>query len=454
MKDRLDEWRPGQLRALMPEPEVQPLAETLVAFANSDGGTILIGVDEEGQATGQVYADEVDTALRTALRACRPLVETHWHQAAAEEGVAFAIVVNRSPELHSLADGRVLVRAGAENRPLSGDEIRQLAATKSTGDFEGEIAPGAQREDFDDEVVEEFLRKWEDRQHREWTGSVDELLLEVGAIDEEGIPTIGGVLLFATNPQAFLPQSGLTFVKFVGREPRGDDGQPGYGRREEIGGPLARIIQRAWEVVGEEMRTGAVVTDLEREERTEYPVAAVREALVNAVAHRDYRLGGRRIEVRMFSDRMEITSPGGLPGFITVDNIVDEHFSRNPRIVSGLYQWGYIEELGLGVDLMIDEMIRAGHPPPNFKDTPYSFTVTLYNAREREPQPEWTRRVSERQAKALSYVEKHGRITNREYRRLCPDLSSETLRLDLADLVDKGILLKVGAKKGTYYILK
>jgi ATP-dependent DNA helicase RecG len=172
------------------------------------------------------------------------------------------------------------------------------------------------------------------------------------------------------------------------------------------------------------------------------------------VAHRDYRLRGRRIEVRMFSDRMEITSPGGLPGFITVDNIVEEHFSRNPRIVSGLYQWGYIEELGLGVDLMIDEMVRAGHPPPRFKDTPYSFSVSLYNVLEREPQPEWSGRVSERQARALAYVERHGRITNREYRDLCPGLSPETLRLDLSELVDNGMLLKVGAKRGTYYILR
>ena len=202
------------------------------------------------------------------------------------------------------------------------------------------------------------------------------------------------------------------------------------------------------------MRTGAVVTGLEREERTEYPVSAVREALVNAVAHRDYRLGGRRIEVRMFSDRMEITSPGGLPGFITVDNIVEEHFSRNPRIVSGLYQWGYIEELGLGVDLMIEEMVRAGHPPPKFKDTPYSFTVTLYNVRERAPVPAWTRTMNERQVRALTYVQERGRITNREYRKLCPDVSTETLRLDLVDLVERGVLLKIGAKKGTYYIMK
>jgi len=440
--------------AFMPEPDPQLLAETMVAFANSDGGDILIGVNAEGQATGQVYADEVESALRAVARECRPPVDARWHQAADEDGLAFAIVIARSPELHSLADGRVLVRAGAENRPLSGDQIRQLAATKSTGDFEAELAPGARREDFDDEVLAEFVAKWEERQHREWIGPVDDLLLEVGALDEEGHPTIVGVLLFARNPQAFLPQSGLTFVKFVGTLPRGESGRPGYGRREEIGGPLARIIQRTWEIVGEEMRIGAVVTGLERKERTEYPVAAVREALVNAIAHRDYRLGGRRIEVRMFSDRMEIISPGGLPGFITVDNIIEEHFSRNPRIVSGLYQWGYIEELGLGVDLMIEEMTRAGHPLPKFKDTPYSFTVQLYNVRERAPQPTWTRTMNERQAKALTYVQEHSRITNREYRGICPDVSAETLRLDLADLVERGILLKIGAKKGTYYILK
>jgi len=450
----LRERRPGQMLAFMPEPESQPLAETLVAFANSDGGTILIGVDKTGQATGQVYADEIEVTLQAAIRECRPPVEARWHQAAAEEGLVFAIIVTRSPELHSLADGRVLVRAGAENRPLSGDQIRQLAATKSVGDFEAEPAPGAQRDDFDDEVIAEFAAKWGERQHREWTRSVDELLLEVRAVDEDGRPTVAGVLLFARNPQAFLPQSGLTFVKFVGTQLRGEAGQPGYDRREEIGGPLARIIQRAWEVMGEEMRTGAVVTGLEREERTEYPVAAVREALVNAVAHRDYRLGGRRIEMRMFADRMEIISPGGLPGFITVDNIVEEHFSRNPRIVSSLYQWGYIEELGLGVDLMIDEMVRAGHPPPKFKDTPYSFTVTLYNIRERAPLPTWTRTMNERQARALTYVQENGRITNREYSKLCPDVSTETLRLDLVDLVEQGILLKIGAKKGTYYILK
>jgi ATP-dependent DNA helicase RecG len=261
-------------------------------------------------------------------------------------------------------------------------------------------------------------------------------------------------LLFGRNPQAFLPQSGLVFVKFASTEPRSDDGGAGYGRRDEIGGPIARVVERAWSAIWEEMRVGAIVNKLEREEVTEYPPFAVREALVNAVAHRDYRLRGRRIEIRMYTDRMEVISPGGLPGFMTLDNLVEEHYSRNPRLVNGLFQWGYIEELGLGIDRMIEEMAQAGHPPPQFKATPDLFTVRLTNERERVAPPKWTRSMNERQARALAYIREQGSITNREYQRLCPDVTAETLRLDLVDLVDKGLLLKIGSKKGTYYILK
>ncbi len=445
---------PGQILALMEELDEQELAETMVAFANADGGTVVIGVDESGRSTGEVFPDEVESVVHEAVLSGRPPVQMEWQQEEIAGGFAFFIRVPRSTELHSLEDGRVLIRASSENRPLSGEEIRQLAATKSTGDYETEVLPGATRDDFDEQMIDRFIELWEDRRGREWSRSTDDLLTQVSALTPEGQPTVMGELLFGQEPQQFLPQSGLVFVKFPGTSPRGENGLAGYGRREQIIGPLPQIIERAWSVIMEEMQTGAVVKGLKREEQTEYPRRAVREALINAVAHRDYRLGGRRIEVRMFSDRLEIISPGGLPGYITLDNIVDEHFSRNPRIVSGLFQWGYIEELGLGVDLMIDEMTAAGHPPPHFRAEPHLFSVTFYNKRERPPIARWQRVMNERQAKALEYLQRHGRITNREYRGLCPDVSAETLRLDLVDLTDKGILLKIGDKKGTYYILK
>jgi ATP-dependent DNA helicase RecG len=445
---------PGQLIAYAAEADAVALAETLVAFANADGGTLFLGITPEGEIGGISDEEVVEGLLRQAEALCRPPVQARWQQEQVEERTVMVVSIPRSPELHSLEDGRVLVRAGVENRPLGGEAIRQLAATKSSGDFETEPVPGTTRRDLDEEVIAGYLEKRAERQRRPITAPVDEVLQEAGALADSGQPTVAGLLLFGQRPQAFLPQGGLVFVRFVGTDPRGPGGLPGYGRRETVEGPLPRLIEAAWDIIWEEMRVEAVVRNLVREERPEYPPFAVREALVNAICHRDYRLTGRRIEVRMFDDRLEVFSPGGLPGYITLDNLIEEHFSRNPRIVAGLFQWGFIEELGLGIDRMIEAMLEAGQPAPNFKATSYSFTVTLRNLRERPTIPAWQHSMNERQMRALAHIQAEGRITNREYRELCPDVSGETLRLDLADLVDKGILLKVGAKRGTYYILK
>jgi len=445
---------PNQLIALLPEPDPDALAETMVAFANADGGTLYVGINEKGKPTGTVFPDEFDDIVRQAAVSCCPPIPAEWQQT--EIGGKFIFVghVRRSPELHTLADGRVLVRTGEENRPLSGDQVSQLATTRSVGDYEADSVAGATRDDFDETLLAEFTEKWGERQGHPFTRPLDDLMVEMGWLTREKQPTVAGLLLFGSNPQAFIPKSGLTFVRFEGIQMRGEGGQPGYGRRVEVKGALPRIIQRTWEILQEEIRIGAVVRSLQREEKWVYPPTAIREALVNAIAHRDYRLRGRDIEVRIFSDRLEVSSPGGLPGFITIDNIVDEHFSRNPRIVNGLFQWRYIEELGLGVDLMIEEMINAGHPPPKFRETNFSFTVTFQNVQKRKPITSGQLSANERQAKALAYIQQHGRITNREYQELCADVTPETLRLDLVDLVKQGVLLKVGAKRGTYYILK
>jgi ATP-dependent DNA helicase RecG len=447
----------GPRVAFIEKPDPKTLAETMVAFANTEGGTIVIGLKETGEpGRTKTDSDRLERALKEADDHCNPTVVVgNWEEQDTDEGAKiFTIRVPRSIELHALTDGRVLIRSGVKNRPLGGQEILRLASAKATGDFESEVMPGVTKDDFSRKMIEEYLEKRAERTKRPYNGKLDDLLKEIGATDADGRPTMTGVLLFCDYPQQWLPQSSLVFAKFVGKMPRGENGLAGYTRREELTGPLPRLIEMAWNLVWSEMAISAVVKGLEREETLEYPAFAVREAIVNAVCHRDYRLKGRRIEIRMFSDRLEVISPGGLPGFITVENIKDEHFSRNPRIVSGLFQWGYIEELGLGIDRMIEVMNQAGHKPPTFDARPYSFAVTLFNAREKQSPPEWTRNTNHRQARALQYIREKGSITNREYRMLCEGVSAETLRLDLADMVEKGILLKVGSKKGTYYILK
>ena len=446
----------GQQLEVMSEPSAEALAETLVAFANADGGTVLLGVDADGQILGNLQTEDAEALLRAALGRCRPVMRTEWQQFEDRDGIAVALQVPRSTELHSLADGRVLVRTHAGNQPLDGTKISQLAATKASGDFETETVPGAARTDLDEEVIRDFMDRRAARLGRDLGQTEAEILAATGALDSSGQPTLAGLLLFGGEPGFFVPQSGLVYVRFVGAEPRGPGGLPGYSRREESNGALARVIERTWSLLLQETRGEAVVRGLQREDRMLYPPFAVREALVNAVCHRDYRLTGRRVEIRQFDDRLEISSPGGLPGYITLDNIVDEHFSRNPRLVNGLFEWGYIEQLGLGIDRMIEEMVLAGHPPPEFRATPYSFTVIFRrgNGAPRRALPEWEGRMNERQFRALQYLQEYGRITNREYRDICPDVSPETVRLDFTDLVDKGLVMKVGDKKGTYYILK
>ena len=471
----------GPRLAFVHAANADQIAENMVAFANTEGGVIVVGVKSDGNpASTPPKVSEIDHVLKLAddlhnppvitemleqihiqtvedapdLPAINEATERNLPNNAPSDVPAYAIRVPRSTELHALSDGRVLIRSGKVNRPLGGQEILRLASAKNTGDFESEVVPGATVDDFSRKMIDEYLEKRAERTKRPYDGEITNLFEEIGAITADGKPTVCGLLLFCDYPQKWLPQSGVVFAKFVGTTPRGDSGLAGYTRREELIGPVPRLIEATWNLVWSEMAVSAVVKGLEREETFEYPQFAVREALVNAICHRDYRLRGRRIEVRMFSDRLEVISPGGLPGFITVENIKDEHFSRNPRLVGGLFQWGYIEELGLGIDRMIEVMEQAGHSPPKFDARPYSFALALHNERKKPKPPEWSRNTNHRQARALQYIRENGSITNREYRGLINTVSAETLRLDLVDMVEKGILTKIGAKKGTYYVLR
>lgn len=445
---------PGQLLELMRQPDVTRLTETLVAMANADGGTILIGVASSGRV-GMVDTDDVEASLMRAQMRCRPPVRVEWNELDTGRGPVISVMVPRSETFHTLDDGRILMRSGARNRVLAGEEIRQLAISRGTSSFEESVVAGATMDDLNPEVIAAFEAQRLERAPRGERVDSAQLLFQSGAMTSAKEVTVAGMLLFGRDPQVFLPQSGVVFVRFPGTQISGSEVNAGYARREEINGPMHQVVERSWQVIWEEMRRESLLRNgLARQERLEYPEVSVREALVNAVAHRDYRLTGRRIEVRMFDDRLEIISPGGLPGHITLDNIVEEHFSRNPRLVRGLFHWGYIEELGIGVDRMIDAMVRAGHPAPRFDAKPYRFTVMLKNVQERRPPRKWEQNLNERQIRAMAYLEEHGRITNRAYRGLYPDVSAETVRLDLVDLVDKGLLLKVGAKRGTYYIPK
>jgi ATP-dependent DNA helicase RecG len=431
------------------------LAETLVAFANARGGTILVGVDpRSGQPQGlQNPEATLDRALQAALAIDPPLIIPMPQVVTTDGQPLLAVAV--PPGLSHVYSyrGKYLVRDGRYNRPLDPRQLRRLMMERGAVSFEALVPEGARLEDIDWEKAERYLAGLPGLPAL----SREEALLRRGCLAHNGSglrPTHAGLLLFGQEPQRWVPSAEILLARYSGTA-MGD-----RFIKEEVRGTLVDQIRRAEAFVASNLRRSARLSGLERVEETEVPMEAVREAIVNAVAHRDYQIRGDEIRVLIFSDRIEFYSPGRLPGHVTVDNLVDERFSRNETIVQILSDLGFIERLGYGIDRMMRLMAQEGLPKPVFEETAAGFQVTLVGRGEGLVGEEmdacrWRHLgLNERQELAVGYLAEHGRITNREYQELCPDVSAETIRRDLADMVHKDLLLKIGKKRATYYIFK
>jgi ATP-dependent DNA helicase RecG len=319
--------------------------------------------------------------------------------------------------------------------------------------------PGATLLDLDMEKVEAYseqvgLRRPESRVLR---ASVEEQLILIGAVlrEDNVQPTLAGILLFGKDPQWFYPSFTITFLHFPGASAASGDSQgPLYLDNREFRGTLPAMIDAARDAVLGKLSRHAVVNGFVRRDLLEYPEIAFREAIVNAVAHRDYGLEGSFVQVRLFSDRLEVQSPGGLGGHLTVENIAYEQYARNPYIVRLLEDHGYVERRGLGVDNMMRAMVDAGRELPLFEDRGSSFWVTLRGRQPVRPRRDLVRLgLNDRQVRAVDYLEENSRLTNREYQALF-DVAERTALYDLQGLVDAGIALPVSSGRGRYYILR
>lgn len=429
------------------------LAESLIALANAHGGVLVVGITPNGRPTGIPDPTEARAALQAAGLLTTPPLILPLPQWAEHEGKPLCLVEVPPglPHVYSL-DGRYLTRTGAVNRLLSASELTGLLLARGEAGFESRPAPAAILADLQPTAVESYLAALGRPAGETW----QEILLARGCLargPDGPTPTYAGILLFGRQPQHTLRNAQITLVRYAGAQ-MGDE-----FLRHDAAGTLPEQIRQAEAFVTANMRRGMRLSGFARQETTEYPLPVVREAIVNAAAHRDYAIRGDGIRVLMFSDRLEVYSPGRLPGHITLDNLAVERFSRNEAIVQVLADLGFVERLGYGIDRMIAAMAEAGLPAPAFEETAAGFRVTLRGRGEElvsaEPAPRWgNRRLNPRQERAMAHLAAHGTITNRELRELLPDVSDETIRRELVDLVDQGLILKIGERKATYYILK
>ncbi len=473
-------------------PRYSELAERMCGLANSLGGFIIIGVaDQSWEIVGVTRPHEAIDVILYSARMCKPplRLDPALPQAVVihDKIVVVAVIPPNDGTLYQ-AGGVFWIRRGTRTIPLELTEIEQWLYHRGTLAWETRVVQTATLADLDMELVAAYLAQRSDRsQPSGRLANQEEVLIKMGCAKstvENGQavtrPTNAGLLLFGAHPQDFLLQAEVVCILFPDTL-----GLRRFADRRIIHGTIAEQIDRAAAFFAQHIPVAARMAGFHRVDEPDYPLEALREAVVNAVIHRDYSLAGEAVRIFYYRDRIEIRNPGLLMPGLTLAEVQEGRARskpRNPLIASILrdFPGGYVERVGTGISFMIEQMRQLGKPAPLFREQG-EFIVTFLKkalptdeknasreeivavARHTEPTEKEIARAEfqdtveaesgrqERQALALRYVQEHGSITNKEY-RLITGVSENSALRDLEKLVEQGMLRAVGKKRARKYL--
>jgi len=370
------------------------LAKELVAFLNFEGGLVILGVEDDQTITGITRPNLEEWVMNVCRDIVRPPVIPFYEVVrGVEPGKDVAIVrVSQGYDVQSVWRNErdfYYIRVGTTSMDATREELARLFQQR--GEFRAELRPvsGATLKDFDLRRLSDYFSRV---RHQEVPDLGDEvgwtrLLVNTEIMVEQGV-TMAGLLLFGKNLNRYLPQAGIDATAFPGNE-------KDYAARERIAlrGPLTPLLNATNEVVENGLveqavqfirRNIGVTAELKggarRIEHFDYPEQAVREACVNALIHRDYLLSGTDIELSLYSDRLEIISPGRLPNGITPERMrTGTRAARNQLLKDVMRDYGYLEHLGMGVRLKIVKgILDHNGTEPGLVEEGERFTVTLW----------------------------------------------------------------------------
>ena len=427
---------------------------TIPAMAMTDGGLIVHGVASDLTVTGCPRSQNTVDRITRFAGECG--VEVRVRSVLVGE---FEITVTEVPEILgrivTTPDGRLLRRVGGDSQPLRGDALARFVRQREDRSGEDELVSGFRPADVDLSVLNEVLED-DERPSVEREGALGSLV-DLGVALPGAHPSDMSVLraaavLFADDPGKFVSGASVQLVRREGVGP----GPGPTAARTECTGPLSRIVDGCMRFISRQTFQYAVVRGLKREILPEYPEPVLREAILNALAHRDYGLVGATVDVTIWDDRIEIRSPGPLPGHITTENMREEHYSRNRRIMRVLKTVGLVEEYGEGVDRMYQEMEARLMEPPIFSSADGSVTVTLRNRFLVDVEDQvWLSLLAQYpmtmgERRALVVARREGFVTPRRLRQV---LGDSDVSGPLSGAVAKGLLVRVGERGGSRYEL-
>jgi ATP-dependent DNA helicase RecG len=455
------EYRRGTGQKKREEELAREVVRVLSGMANADGGAVLIGVEPDKSITGIPYDhDELQSLIQAPQNLLRPQLSPSSEKVRLGNLQLLKFEVASGLEIYRIAGGRSFYRLGSETPSLPAEQIQALKEAKKSVFYERQQALNATWHDLDQDLVQTLAHKVQEGKDPQALLTQNYHLLD----HSRGLPcpNMAALLLFAKDPTRWHPRAGIDFVKYDGTE-RQHGSALNVVKRIRFEAPLARLIDEAVGRIKEHIRERTILHDLFFRERLEYPTFAWQEALVNAVAHRDYALTGSSVEVWMFDDHITVRSPGPPPPPVTLEQLRQQkslHFSRNPLIVRVLADLGYLKEMGEGVPRMYQEMETYGLNPPELSVDGFVFSVTLRNAPiYDEATLLWLNQfgnsqINLRQRRLLAYAYCHGKtFSTTEYERVA-EVDRDTAYRDIRALIKTGIVAPLKPKSRSYRIIE
>lgn len=407
-------------------------SQSLSAFANADGGELLIGVADDGTWYPFQNVEDANDMVRVASETLQPRyyeIEFLHHP---EEGtVALLFYIERHPGLVSATTGNVYLREGAQNLHQKDDSLEALKRAKGGHRYELTKTDIEASELGNTETMIDFMVNGD-----VFAEPLDFLTKNV--LVQDGHGTVASTLLFADLPQAYLPSSAVKLYRYRTEGPEDRDHLD--GKPETIEGPITSLIERSRNRVSE-IVSGIPRLGTEGFTNVHYPTETLHEILTNAFLHRDYGIADY-VHVRIFDNRIEVDSPGRLHGHVTVQNILDERSARNPQIqrIVNKFPDAPNKDIGEGLNTAFQAMenLRLSHP--QIQELSDRVRVTIRH----EP-------LASPQTAIMDAVIRNGSINNSEARDATKIIQERTIRRHFEELQESGQLTRRGTGRGTRY---
>lgn len=424
--------------------------EAIGAFANARGGLLFIGIKDSGEACGtQVGKNTLEDIAGRIFNATDPHLQPSIIKTSYQNRDIIVIAVASSIGAPISIRGRYFRRVGRTSQRMSHQEIMQRMISASGLSWDAELEVKAKLEDLNETHINHFIAAIKTRGRLPIPENVSNMdVLRKLELVKSDTPTRAALLLFGKNPEAYFSSAFIKAGRFRSPTHIIDD--------REIHGALVDQVEAVMNWFRERLETEFIISgEPQRQVRWEYPLEALREAVVNIIAHRDYTSSAHS-QIRLYDNRLEFWNAGNLPSSLSLLELFQEHDSipRNRKIAEAFFYAGFIERWGSGTLRIIETLKLSELPEPKFESSNGRFHLTFYKNPLIKHDLSNDQTLSARQQKIIEHIKQHGQIANAEYQAIA-DVSKRTATRDLTELVDKGILVLQGEKgRGTTYRLK